>query len=849
MSTLVNLVVNESVDVAVNDNYQLQISLEVNMKADAGRRQQKHLDRYNKHLNFSETSIGKPFTQSAASKFTEAVDAFINKPVGKGGRANRAAAMLKATGLDAATISWLFTKACYNQLGLTHRRRAKRPSFCIRTADIIHDEWRIQHFAQLKERRNLLKKLFKDFDKRAYPRHTRKATIRRYFDAEQIEWSGWTTAEKLQIGWALTVLFRDATALIKADRADQYVDPRPELVDAIQEMMGNRVLDFLIYSPMVCKPVAWSSENLFRGGYLSQNVRKYPLIKGTRKRDIARILSMDLGQILPAVNALQETPWRVNAAVLDVLNWAVNTRRGDIANLPPMEKLTPPEPPHDFDTNEEARKAYALQCFEVHNEERQLVGRRLMVGETLIAATAYEKYEEIFFPHNLDSRGRAYPLPAFLNPQGPDYTKALLEFAKGKPIDNDEQACWLAIAGANAYGNDKVSLQERADWVVDNEEMIFDIAANPKEDLRWTTASEPFQFLRFCFEWRTYREQGNGYVCHMPCPVDATCSGLQHYSAMLRDEVGGRSVNLVPGLDRQDIYGDVATRVIAKLTADLAKADVYLDEAKTVTLAQCSRDWLDFGINRKITKRQVMVVPYAGTFSSCMEYTRNAVAERVKDGYPLAFSLKDPTATDRNTYLARLIWEAIDEVVLKGKEAMRWLTSAASAYAKFTNKNTDENSSAFERRMSWRTPDGFEVVHYKPQEKQKQVETYLDGGVRLKLTYYEPLNLLDSKAMSQSLAPNFVHSLDATLLRMAVMKALSRGMTDFAMVHDSFGVHPSDMPVFLEKCVKPAFVEMYTNDPLKAFADNLPKELKLEALPTHGNLVLEDVVASEFFFS
>jgi hypothetical protein len=38
--------------------------------------------------------------------------------------------------------------------------------------------------------------------------------------------------------------------------------------------------------------------------------------------------------------------------------------------------------------------------------------------------------------------------------------------------------------------------------------------------------------------------------------------------------------------------------------------------------------WINFGIDRKITKRPVMVLPYGGTFTSCRGYVRAAVEER-----------------------------------------------------------------------------------------------------------------------------------------------------------------------------------------------------------------------------
>jgi DNA-directed RNA polymerase len=317
----------------------------------------------------------------------------------------------------------------------------------------------------------------------------------------------------------------------------------------------------------------------------------------------------------------------------------------------------------------------------------------------------------------------------------------------------------------------------------------------------------------------------------MIVPVDATCSGLQHYSAMLRDEVGGQSVNLVPGLSRQDIYQDVADRVNETLIG------VATTEAQNL---------VRFGINRKLTKRQVMVVPYAGTFASCLEYTRDGVKEKLKDGHMPLWDTDDQAVHNAHvTLLAQHIWSAIDDVVIKGKQAMRWLSDTARGYSKWANKQG--LGDAYSKRMSWVTPDGFEVIHVRPDQKQHRLDTYLDG--RVVLTYYSDLDRLSSPDMALAIAPNFVHSLDANLLRASILKGLEAGITDFAMVHDSFGVHANKMSQFLAECVKPAFVEMYQRDPLKELADRLPVDLQVELLPEKGSLDLNGVMESEFFFS
>ena len=818
-----------------DQSLQVQMANEDRMFKEAHNRRDRDNHKHNNRQAWSESKFGRQYTTQATSKFVHTVEQVLtNYDPSKSGSNRRAVRLMADSGLESSVLAYLFSKTLYNLMPLTHRKRLKVVTFCMKVGEVVHDELRIRFFAESENRKALLKKLFATFDKRTYPRDWRKRTILNYFHAEQLSWNQWSQKEKLVIGHALLVWFRDATGLVVCPRGSTFVDPAPGLIQHIEETLSSRVLEYMLYKPMLCPPIPWSLSNLFRGGYLdTAKVKPYPLVKGTNAKDKDRLMAKDWSQVIPAVNALQETPWRVNRSILDMLEWAMYQRNGGIAGLPSSNDKALPPIPLGYREDEQITKDHDRKCFLIHSENREVKSKRLMVLSTIAIARAYRSEKTLYFPHNLDSRGRAYPLPVFLNPQGPDYTKSLLEFAHGEPIENEEAACWLAIVGANAFGNDKVSLQDRVDWVQDNEEMILSIAKDPKHDLRWQDASEPFQALRFCYEWSAFVKTGYGFVSHMVTPVDATCSGLQHYSAMLRDEVGGRSVNLVPGLARQDIYGDVAEKVIEQLMED-GTPDAL--------------DWIKFGINRKITKRQVMVVPYSGTFSSCMEYTREAVLEKIKEGHPIAWDVMNSEEHNRRIImLSRMIWSAIDMVVVKGKEAMQWISSAAREYTKWANANITGN--AYDKRMSWVTPDGFEVVHYRSDHKKGRVETYLDGNVRLSMGLNLDTDKLSSKDMALAVAPNYVHSMDACLLRMAIMRGLTLGIHDYGMVHDSFGVHASKMATFLSHCVKPAFIEMYQQDVFQQFADRLPQVLELPALPSRGTLVLEGVQDSEFFFS
>lgn len=83
-------------------------------------------------------------------------------------------------------------------------------------------------------------------------------------------------------------------------------------------------------------------------------------------------------------------------------------------------------------------------------------------------------------PHNLDFRGRAYPIPPHLNHIGDDLSRGLLKFAEGKPL-GERGMWWLKIHLANVYGFDKASFDERAQFADDHLAEIYDSADKPLE--------------------------------------------------------------------------------------------------------------------------------------------------------------------------------------------------------------------------------------------------------------------------------------------------------------------------------------------------------------------------------
>lgn len=203
--------------------------------------------------------------------------------------------------------------------------------------------------------------------------------------------------------------------------------------------------------------------------------------------------------------------------------------------------------------------AYKHATKKVRQKNRELQSLRCDFVYKMQVAIDLRGAEALYYPHNLDFRGRAYTMHPHLNHLGADNCRGLLLFADAKPLGK-EGLRWLMIQAANSFatgGVDKYTLQKREEWAYAKVDLIRDSADNPLEGERfWLKAEDPWQFLAACFEIRDAFASGDpeSFRSRLPCHQDGSCNGLQHYAALGRDELGGRSVNLVPGEKPGDVY-------------------------------------------------------------------------------------------------------------------------------------------------------------------------------------------------------------------------------------------------------------------------------------------------------
>ena len=709
----------------------------------------------------------------------------------------------------------------------------------------IEDEYKMREFKA--ENVHYYQSIQSDLNSRG-AKANRKKNITTGVFAKRLDFhlDRWTVTEKFQAGLVLTNLFVKSTGLVEFQdtyrkaKHYKYLVPTQELVEWIETLNSKLELMQPLFLPMVCPPKEWTS--VIEGGYISPYLKRNKLVKNNSKEYLKKLETAKMPIVYEAINHLQNTAWSINTKVLDVVN-ALWEEGKAVAELPDREDEPliaypyPDKTKEDSYTDEEKEviKKWKRDTYEIHKRNVQKRSVRLLVSQILRIAEQFKGYEAIYFPHQMDFRGRLYPIPVLLQPQGSDLAKGLLQFSRGKPITDNKALRWLMIQGANTYGYDKESYDKRVKWVEEHTSEIREYANNPYANRGWTEADKPFQFLAWCFEWNSYCSDPDNFVSRIPIQLDGTCNGLQHYSALLRDVRGGSAVNLINSKRPNDIYAVVAEKLEEKLNVLLQ--DRVLD-------VNYSRHWLNLGINRKLTKRPVMVLPYGGTRLSCREY----IQEYLTDNYSPNFIWKhfatgnNPTecAFKVSSWLSKYLWDSIVETLSSATIGMAYLRKVARLITKQ------------KQPIEWLTPVGLLIRQAYPLRRKKEIKTELYGSV-VKTTINLDLEELDTQRQLNGICPNFIHSLDASCLMLYLIKCKKAGIDAFMTVHDCYGTYASDTETSA-KLLREAFVEIYRQPILENFTEDVLEGLNIKnedkpEIPKYGELDIEEVLRSEYFFN
>lgn len=661
--------------------------------------------------------------------------------------------------------------------------------------------------------------------------------------------SNWSSVIHGKLGALLCELMLE-TAKINVSRVDPENDelltlPQPAFQHSTIYQKGKRVgvvtmhedfVKLLVTTPaehliakqlpMICPPLPWTG---FRyGGYLES---RQPFVRvkfdEPAQKDYATFAAGrgDLDQLFAGVDVLSKTPWRINKRVFDVMLEAWNSGEA-VANLPPLNKPFPvvEHPREDATRRERFEWFYKVRMIE--NEKSGLHSNRCFQNFQMEIAKSYLN-DTFYLPHNVDFRGRAYPIPPYLNQMGADNCRGLLLFDKAREL-GENGLRWLKIHLANVYGYDKASLSERAQFPMDHLDDIYDSVRNPLSGRRWwLTAEDPWQCLATCYELTSALDSPDPtkFASRLPIHQDGSCNGLQHYAALGGDIAGAKQVNLEPSDRPSDVYSGVC---------ELVKSEIKEDAAKGESLAQI----LDGKITRKVVKQTVMTNVYGVTFLGAIRQVRKQVDDLIPELQEKQLS------GSAATYIARKIFRSLGKLFTGAHDIQYWLGDCANRItssispaqqqkiykdefysqhkkkaekapkrrgkgeAKSKTKGREVVESAmFRSPVIWTTPLKLPVVQPYRINKGQTIQTNLQ---RIMLAQPSVADCVDKRKQLQAFPPNFIHSLDATHMILSALKADELGLS-FSAVHDSFWAHATDIDT-LNIVIRDTFVRMHSDD-------------------------------------
>ena len=639
----------------------------------------------------------------------------------------------------------------------------------------------------------------------------------------------WEAKQRMASGVFLVELIARESGMIEIvlDRsfkpARRVVKATEQCMQWISDVTQQQRLMTPNWLPMLVQPRPWSTP--LSGGYLNEQL---PVSLFKSGSDVVAAHCDGSEPFMAAANLHQTVGWKVNGWMLDQVSHAYDNSL-EVGCLLPREGWPVPPYPKHLNDDDDGVVRWRNKARRIHEKNDKTRNARIAQAKCLWVARRFASEQAIYFPMSLDFRGRYYYRPPYLNPQGNDVSRSLLLFAEGTPISCEQDADWLRVHGANVYGLGKQDFRSRIDWVHENQLQIEATGRDPWQHAEfWMRADKPWQFLAFCRAYQQFSSQGYGYVCDLPVMLDCTCSGIQHYSALLRSSQMGALVNLT---DNDSGPADIYRTVIERVLTILRGSD-----------DQMAADWLQLQPDRSLAKPCVMTLPYSATRSAFYFYAYNWALERSEELFNNKTWVNLPGATKTVHYMARILHEQATSLVQPAAEAMEWFRSVGRVAGKAGVP------------LRWRSPSGLLVHQSYPNTRMKRIRLNYLSDVRLDIRCQVDDIGLDSRRMGNALSPNVVHSLDSSHMTLTTIHAMTHGVRNLGGIHDCFATTPAEMTQ-LRNSVRETFAQIYCDDLFDRIASELLSQIPSDLLPsiptrpTLGRLDLAQVQQSDYFIT
>lgn len=469
------------------------------------------------------------------------------------------------------------------------------------------------------------------------------------------------------------------------------------------------------------------------------------------------------------------------------------------------------------------------------------------------------KNNTIYFPTFLDFRGRIYPTPNYLSYQSNDLARSLLLFEKtadtnssadileqilkedlykntDKKMVNISEIDYLKIYLANVFGKNKLSRKGRIKWVDNNIEKMIRLYEEDIDLFNTTyvnSSKEPFQFVSSFLAYYKYIKSNK--LINIPILFDATCSGIQHLSALSKDTQIAKLVNLLDNETPSDFYQYCIDEILNMLKNEDLPNEIKLLKEKLDKL----------NINRKWLKQSIMTIPY--------NVTNIGIADKLSSSFDkLYISNKNLEKLDRKEITLNQLIDINSKnftkipkeegiyILLPPKSMCNDLLTQENNYIYFTSKeillfatiikNTVINIipsfnklkvyfdqiisilQKIELPIFWETPSGMSVSMSIVKMTNKRIKNnFLRRSKPISLLI--PTDQINYKQIKTGLMPNFIHSLDASNIHLLIKNINKYDLKNINLytIHDCFASDVKNIKI-IELLVKHSFIQLYFKD-------------------------------------
>lgn len=311
-----------------------------------------------------------------------------------------------------------------------------------------------------------------------------------------------------------------------------------------------------------------------------------------------------------------------------------------------------------------------------------------------------------------------------------------------------------------------------------------------------SNVSEPFQLHSINLAIHNYKvnKDREKVIIRNPILFDASCSGIQHISALTLDK------NLA-------VYSNVFTENLnpaAEIPEDFYKFALGLITEKLLTSDKPNIK--NIKLKRNLIKRTVMTIPYNISLSGIGEQLEEHFKKLYKNNkyeyiIPAELALNGISFSLTSKEFG-IFTKLIYDVLTKDIPSLKTLTKY------FSNIITILNT--LNLSINWVTPAGLNINYQQIKFNSKAIKNNLIPGSKA-ITIAIPTDKIDKVKMLRSFMPNFIHSLDASNVHILINYLSKENNISYYTIHDCFASTPNKIGI-VEKTVKKAFIYIYFKD-------------------------------------